>query len=72
MKQIRTVARPIEQRASFDAEVNALLVEGWTLKKRETVKSAGELSDAFNAPTVMLLYAELERERPPWPEEVTA
>ena len=62
--QIHTVARPIEQRAKFDAEVNTMLADGWTLKKRETVKSAGEISEAFNAPTVLLLYAELERVHP--------
>ena len=71
MKQIKTVLRPIEQVDSFDIEVNRLLTEGWTLRKRETLKALGDLSEAFNAAHVSILYAELEREAPPYPEEVT-
>lgn len=71
MKQIKTVLRPVERAGAFDGEVNRLLAEGWTLRKRETLKARGELSEAFSAPLVTILYAELEREVPPYPEEVT-
>lgn len=71
MKQINTIIKPIERLAEFDADVNALLAEGWTLKKRETMKATGMLSDAYNAPIITLLYAEMERDVPPWPEEIT-
>ena len=71
MKQIRTVLQRIEHSAAFDEAVNRLLADGWTLKKRETLKTLGELSEAFNARHVSVLYAELEKEVPPWPEEIT-
>ena len=71
MKQIATVIQPIEQAKSFDALVNSLLTEGWELKARKIISEKGELSEAFNAPVVRFLYAELERDEPPFPEEIT-
>lgn len=71
MKQIATVIQPIEQPKCFDALVNCLLIDGWQLKTRKIITTTGELSEAFNAPVVRFLYAELERQEPPFPEEVT-
>ncbi len=71
MKQIKTVIEPIERPNCFDALVNCLLIDGWELKTRKIIKSTGELSEAFNAPVVRFLYAELERHEPPFPEEIT-
>lgn len=71
MKKIKTVMHSADHLIQFDAAVNKLLSEGWTLRKREILKASGELSEAFNAPRVLMLYAELEREIPPYPEEVT-
>lgn len=71
MKQIKTVLRAAMYAQKFDEEVNGLLGDGWKLKKRETLKTSGEMSEAFSAPLVTMLYAELEREVPPFPEEST-
>lgn len=71
MKQIKTVIEPIERPKCFDALVNCLLIDGWELKTRKIINSTGELSEAFNAPVVRFLYAELERNEPPFPEEIT-
>ena len=71
MKQIKTVILPIEQVKFFDELVNCLLVDGWQLKERKIISGTGELSEAFNAPAVRFLYAELERQEPPFPEEIT-
>jgi hypothetical protein len=71
MKQIKTVIQPIEQATCFDALVNSLLIDGWQLKARTIINSTGELSEAFNAAVVRFLYAELERNEPPFPEEIT-
>lgn len=71
MKRIKTVMQQAGQVVQFDAAINKLLSEGWTLRKREILKTTGELSEAFNAPRVLVLYAELEKEVPPFPEEST-
>lgn len=71
MKQIKTVIQPIEHPKCFDALVNCLLIDGWELKTRKFITIQGELSEAFNAPIVRFLYAELERHEPPFAEEVT-
>ena len=71
MKQIKTVIRPITQAKLFDADINRHTAAGWTLKKRETLKIPGEPSEAFNVAFTPALYAELERECPPWPDEIT-
>lgn len=71
MKQIKTVTAPIERSYWYDSAVNDLLADGWILKKREIMYVPGELSEAFNAPMVRILYAELEKEVPPYPEEIT-
>lgn len=70
MKQIKTILMPYERLAEYDAEVNRLLSDGWTLKKREIQRVSGEISEAFCAPSVYVLYAELERFIMPF-EEVT-
>ena len=71
MKQIKTVILPIEQAKLFDELVNCLLIDGWQLKERKTINGTGELSEAFNASVVRFLYADLERQEPPFPEEMT-
>ena len=70
MKQIKTVLKPYERLTEFDREVNELLSDGWKLRKREIQKVSGEISEAFCAPAVYVLYAELERFVMPF-EEVT-
>lgn len=71
MKQIKTVIQPTDRPKRFDTLVNRLLCDGWELKTRKIITSTGELSEAFNAPAVRFLYAELERHEPPFPEEIT-
>ncbi len=71
MKRIKTVIQPIEYANCFDALVNCLLIDGCELKTRKIINTTGELSEAFNAPVVRFLYAELERQEPPFPEEIT-
>ncbi len=61
MMKIKTVIMPIEYAERYDRAVNALLSEGWKLRQRGVLSAPGELSEAFNAATVKLLYAELER-----------
>lgn len=61
MKQIKTVLLPYEDLNEFDKEVNRLLSEGWQLNKREIQRVSGQISEAFSAPLVYVLYAELER-----------
>lgn len=68
---IRTVLRAVYKLNEFDAEVNALLADGWTLKKRELIGVEGEPSDAYNVTVVKALYAELERQASDYPEEST-
>lgn len=70
MKQIKTVIKPLNRVSRFDDKVNQLLENGWKLTERKTVKTAGDISESFNIPVVMALYAELEREID-WFEEVT-
>lgn len=70
MKQIKTVLLPYSELERYDKEVNRLLSEGWQLRKREIQRVSGEISEAFNAPAVYVLYAELERSVMPF-EEVT-
>ena len=71
MLQIKTVICPIESPKRFDDTVNRLLADGWTIRKREIQTMAGLPSEAFNVPSVRVLYAELERHEPPFPEEIT-
>lgn len=71
MLQIKTVICPIERPAQFDEEINKLLADGWALRKREVQTMAGLPSEAFNAPSVRVLYAELEKHSPPHPDEIT-
>lgn len=61
MKQIRTIITPYENYIEFDKSVNELLKDGWELKKREIQRVSGELSDSLHAPSVYVLYAELDR-----------
>lgn len=70
MKQIKTVIEPLNRVSRFDDKVNQLLENSWKLTERKTVKTAGDISESFNIPVVMALYAELEREID-WFEEVT-
>lgn len=71
MRQIKTIIRPVAQATNFDAEINALLAEGWQLKRQEVLKLPDAPSEAFNVATLPVLYAELTREVPPFPDEIT-
>ena len=71
MMQIKTVICPIERPKQFDDEINSLLAAGWSIRKREIQTMAGLPSEAFSVPEVRVLYAELDRVLPPYPEEVT-
>lgn len=71
MMQIRTIICPVEQPKRYDDEVNRLLADGWKLKHREIKVMAGLPNEAFNVCAVQVLYAELERYTPPYPEEIT-
>lgn len=71
MKQIKTVICPIERAHIYDDTVNGLLADGWILKKRTVTNMHGEISEAFNSSIIQVLYAELEKNIPPFPEEVT-
>lgn len=71
MMQIKTVICPIENPYRFDDEINRLLADGWKIRKREIQTMAGLPSEAFSVPSVRVLYAELDRCFPPYPEEVT-
>lgn len=70
MKQIKTIIKPYEQLYDYDEEVNKYLSEGWKLRKREIQRVSGEISESFYAPSVYVLYAELEKNVPAF-EEVT-
>lgn len=70
MKQIKTIIKPYEQLYSYDEEVNRYLSEGWKLKRREIQRVSGEVNEAFCAPSVYVLYAELEKDIQTF-EEVT-
>lgn len=70
MKQIKTIIKPYERLYEYDAEVNKYLSEGWKLRKREIQQVSGEISEAFTAPAVYVLYAELDRDIPDF-EEIT-
>lgn len=68
MKQIKTVLKPYSELYAFDKEVNSLLSQGWTLRKREIQKVSGEISESFTVPAVYVLYAELDRTVIPFEE----
>lgn len=68
MKQIKTVLKPYSGLYAFDKEVNSLLSQGWTLRKREIQKVSGEISESFTVPAVYVLYAELDRTVIPFEE----
>ena len=72
MKQIKTIVRAVADMAAFDIAVNNHLADGWQLRKREIINLPTDPSEAFNATVFPALYAEMERETPPFPEEVTA
>jgi len=71
MRQIKTIVWPASQAVYFDREVNGHIVDGWKLKKRKVLDMSSAPSEAFNFAVYPALYAELEREEPPYPEEVT-
>lgn len=70
MKEIKTVICPINCATEYDRKVNNLIANGWVLKKRTTISTQGETSEAFNMPIIQALYAELERYIE-YPEEIT-
>jgi len=71
MKQIKTVIRAIYCTKQFDDEVNNLIATGWRLVKREPATIPELPTEAFNTTVLNVLYAELEKDIPPYPEEVT-
>lgn len=71
MKQIKTVTCPIYETELFDKKVNRLLVDGWELKKRTIVSAKGEPNEVGSSTNIQMLYAEFERYKPPFPEEIT-
>lgn len=71
MKQIKTVIRPFALAAEFDKQVNGFLSEGWELKKRGMTYASGEPNEVGSCATIQVLYAELERQQKPFPEEIT-
>ncbi len=66
MKQIKTIRHPLKAAATFDEEVNAALLEGWQLTKREVLGPMPTSDPLIN--TYVMLYAELEREKELVPE----
>lgn len=70
MKQIKTIIKPYEQLYSYDDEVNRYLSEGWKIRNREIQRVSGEINEAYNAPSIYVLYAELEKDIPTF-EEIT-
>ena len=71
MKQIKTVIRAIYCTKQFDDEVNELIAKGWQLKKRKPATIPDLPTEAFNTSVLNVLHAELEKDIPPYPEEVT-
>lgn len=59
MKQIKTIAKRLNNSAEFDADVNAALQEGWTLIERKVLQPPSQPSDGVYLHN--MLYAELER-----------
>ena len=71
MKEIKTVIQPIEYARYFDAIVNSLLADGWEVRRRGITTVQGQITESFNRPIEQVLYAEMERNNTPHPEEVT-
>lgn len=71
MKQIKTVICPLYKANEFDNEINSLLVNGWAITYRTITNELSDINEAFNISTMKMLYAELERHIPPFPEEIT-
>lgn len=63
MKQIKTIKHLLKASATFDEEVNAALLEGWQLTKREVLGPMPTSDPLID--TYVMLYAELEREKEP-------
>lgn len=59
MKQIKTIKNRLDNNVAFDEAVNAAIVEGWQLTKREVLIPKAQ-NEAMT--TYIMLYAELERE----------
>lgn len=71
MMQIKTVIYPLECQTDYDKAVNALLADGWMLKKRTIIENPGFPTEAFHVCMERFLYAELEKHISPYPEEIT-
>lgn len=71
MRQIKTIVRPVDYSAGFDAEVNAAIMDGWRLVSRRLTDPISLPGNDVSAYTARVLYAELERNEPEYPEEVT-
>ena len=59
MLQIKTIRNRLNNSTSFDDEVNAALLDGWTLKKRAVLRPISQHESTY---IHMMLYAELEKE----------
>lgn len=71
MREIKTVIEPIEHATKFDMFINCLLSNDWELKQRKIITMPSEITEASNTIPICCLYAELERNKPIYPEEVT-
>lgn len=67
MRQIKTVLCPFSLVDKFDEKVNRLLSEGWELKRRGITHTSGEPNEVGSCATVQVVYAEMERQQPPFP-----
>ena len=47
MLQIKTIRERLDYPALFDAEVNAALRDGWTLKKRTVLRPIGQSESVY-------------------------
>lgn len=59
MLQIKTIRNRLNNPTYFDAEVNAALRDGWTLKKRTVLRPISQSESTYSH---TMLYAELEKE----------
>lgn len=59
--QIKTIAKRLEDTEAFDAEVNAVISEGWHLNRREILMPPAQPNDGVHF-LHMVLIAELVKE----------
>lgn len=72
MRQIKTILCPVDCSSDFDEAVNAAITDGWKLVSRRLTDPISLPGNDISAYTTRVLYAELERYVPEYPEEITA